>query len=118
MKKILIIEDDDLIRNLLTAFVEHTKKFDLIDNVMTGEEAMIIFSPGKYDLIVIDLSLVLMSGPEVCLLMRQQDKEVNILGMTGYKDLITNEHILAAGFNKVFLKPFEYKDFFDYVEDL
>ena len=118
MKRILIIEDDDLIRNLLVSFVEHTRKFDGVDSVMTGEEAMLLFEPGKYSLIVIDLSLVLMSGAEVCLLICQQDKDVNILGMTGYKELVDNADILTTGFNKMFLKPFEYKDFFDYVESL
>lgn len=118
MKSVMIVEDDELIRNLLTAFVTHTKKFDVIDSVMSGEEAMLLFKPGKYDLVIIDLSLVFMSGSEVCLLIRRQDKDVHILGMTGYRDLINNEHILATGFNKIFLKPFEYTDFFDYIENL
>lgn len=118
MKKILIVEDEQSVRSLLSAFIEHTDKFDVIDSVTSGEDAMALFEPGKYDVAIIDLHLVCMSGAEVSLLIRQKDKNIHIIGITGYANLSKNEYIKSAGFNKMFLKPFGYKDFFDYINSL
>jgi CheY-like chemotaxis protein len=118
MRKILIVEDENAVRSLVSAFVEHTDKFDIIDSVVSGEDAMLLFEPGKYAVAIIDLNLICMSGAEVSLLIRRQDKNIHIIGITGYKDLSKNEYITAAGFNKMFIKPFGYKDFFSYIDGL
>jgi two-component system response regulator YesN len=116
MKKVLIVEDDDKVREILVAFIRHTRRFDLIDDVMSGEEALELFEPGKYDLIVLDISLVTMSGVEVSIKIRELDKNVIILGITGYSELVEQCDFSTAGFNNCFLKPFYYTDLFDFID--
>ena len=118
MKRALVVDDNRQVRELLTAYVEHTDKFDVVDSVESGEEAMDLFEPGKYTLIILDVGLISMSGIEVAFLVRQEDKEVILIAVTGYSSIIEQCDIHDIGFNKCFLKPLGYVEFFDYIKDL
>lgn len=118
MKRALVVDDNKIVRELLTAFVEHTDKFDEVDSVMSGEEAMDLFEPGKYKLVILDIGLVKMTGTEAAFMMRHLDKSVNIIAITGYSSILESCNLEEIGFNKCFLKPFGYVEFFDYVRDI
>lgn len=118
MKRALVVDDNKIVRELITAFLEHTDKFDVVDSVMSGEEAMDLFEPGKYILAVLDIGLIKLTGTEVGFMMRQLDKNINILAVTGYSALLEECDLEEVGFNKCFLKPFGYVELFDYVRDM
>jgi CheY-like chemotaxis protein len=68
MQRALIVEDHDIVRALLKACVGKVAEIDIIDDVMSAEEALDLFEPGKYNLIVIDLALVELNGVELALI--------------------------------------------------
>jgi DNA-binding response OmpR family regulator len=117
MKRALVVDDNRQVRELLTAYVEHTDKFDVVDSVESGEEAMELFEPGKYTLIILDVGLISMSGIEVAFLVRKEDKEVIVVAITGYVSVVDKCDMKDIGFDKCFLKPVDYVEFFDYIRD-
>lgn len=117
MNGVLIVEDNDGVRGFFKAFIEHTKKFDLIDAVCTGEEALALFEKDKYSLVIMDIGLQKMSGAEACFLMRQKDKAVKIVAVTGHAKIGEDLRVLA-GFDAMFIKAIQYREFLDYIQAL
>ncbi len=118
MKKILIVEDDESGRVLLRSIVRYIAGIELLDDVESAEEALEIFVPGKYDLIITDIGLTKMNGVEFCLKIRELDKEVKIIALSGYSDLINEGNFHLAGFDSWFDKPFGYGDFLNEIKRL
>ena len=118
MNRALVVEDEDQVRDLIQAFVEYTGKFSEVDAVTSGEEALKIFEPGKYRIIVLDLIMYEVSGVEVALAVREVDQDVCILAVTGYSQFKDTADLSVAGFNECFIKPLEYKDFFKFVQNM
>lgn len=111
MSRILIVEDERAIRSLIEAFLT-IRADNTVDAVDSAEAALDIFEPGKYSLVIIDIALVAMNGLELSLNIRERDKNVFIVGITGYYNALFKDYDgTLAGFNDIFEKPFGYKDF-------
>ena len=118
--RILIVDDDTQMIALLKAVVEvySKRKDNKVDVVCSAEKALMLFEPGKYDLIVTDLRLQEMNGLELCLEIRKQDKKVVIVALTGFYNPIFKFYDGAlAGFNRVFEKGNGYHAFIEYLKD-
>jgi hypothetical protein len=59
-----------------------------------------------------------MPGTELAYLIRELDKDIIILGITGYSKVLEELNVKEIGFDECFLKPVGYKLFFDYVRGL
>ena len=84
MAKILIIDDEDNIRNLLKNIL-----IDIADisDAGTGTKGMQIFQKEKPDLILLDIMLPDTSGIELLQRIREQDKNVKIIMITAYETI-------------------------------
>ncbi len=111
MKRVLVVEDNDLVRGMLTVIIEYLDESIEIDSVASAEEALDIFEPDKYILVVTDISLMKMNGLELCLKLRKKDKVVKIVGISGYNSLLDTNNLAIAGFDSWFTKPTGYKKF-------
>jgi len=118
MRRAFVVEDRKYVRELIVAFINHTKKFSHVDEAESGEGALAIFKPGVYGLVVIDIGLINMTGLDVCIEMRKLDPDTTIFAISGHVDLLKNNDFSIAGFDAWFTKPTGYKDFFDAVRDL
>ena len=79
MQKILVVEDDFDIQELLQNFLQETGYE--VDIACDGVEALSIFIDGKYDLILLDIMLPKIDGYGVCELIRKQS-DVPIIMLT------------------------------------
>ena len=70
MQRILVVEDDFDIQELLQNFLQETGYE--VDIAGDGVEALSIFIDGKYDLILLDIMLPKIDGDGVCELIRKQ----------------------------------------------
>lgn len=118
MKRALVVDDNDAVRELLVGFVRHSQPDAQVDDVASGEEALTIFEASKYNFVILDIALVGMSGVDVGFKMREMDEHVIIIGITGYAELVEECDFTAAGFDVCFAKPLSFKEFFDYVRSL
>lgn len=117
MKRALIVDDDRCIREFLVIWIEYTGIFDVVDYAFDGEDALDFFYKHKYDLIILDLGLLAMNGIDVCIEMRKKDKDVTIVTLTGYPEIIEKYDLTVAGFNKIYLKPEGFKQMVKDIEE-
>jgi len=102
MTKILIVEDNNDINNLLNDFL---KDKYLITQAFAGSEAKRLISDNEYDLILLDLMLPGFSGEELISIIRK-DSDIPIIVITAKGDVSTLVDVLALGANDYIAKPF------------
>jgi DNA-binding response OmpR family regulator len=117
MKRALVVEDTNTLLFMTKAFALRSG-FEEVDAVTTAEEALELFEKGKYDLISIDIGLPYMNGLELCLKIREQDKDVYIMALTGHEEIVKDHKYQLAGFNDAYVKPLGYTDFLDAIEKI
>jgi len=104
-KKILLVEDDEALRNATAAFLEGEdfRVETMADGKLGLERAL----EGAADLIVLDLVLPSMSGLEICRKLREKGIAAPIIMVTGRKrDEIDEITGLEIGADDYVLKPF------------
>ncbi len=107
MAKILIIDDEDNIRNLLKNIL-----IDIADiyDAGNGGKGMQIFQKEKPDLILLDIMLPDTSGIELLQRIREQDKNVKIVMITAYETIKSVIDIMNINISGYITKPFVIKD--------
>jgi DNA-binding response OmpR family regulator len=104
MKRILIIEDEQLIAELERDYLE-VDDFQ-VDIAIDGEQGLKLGLTGDYDLIILDLMLPLISGFEVCKQIRDK-RDIPILMVTAKKEDIDIIRGLGLGADDYITKPFK-----------
>ncbi|MCL2628496.1 MAG: ATP-binding protein [Oscillospiraceae bacterium] len=110
-KRILVVEDIEINREIIIALLEDTGV--LIDTAENGQEALdiITFSPDKYDIILMDLQMPTMGGLEATKLIREMPERkrgrLPIVAMTA--NVFTDDVIacLEAGMDDHLSKPLD-----------
>ena len=85
--KILLVDDDKIVVEALTdLFKRILPAVSIVDSATSGVEALELFASNadQYALVLLDMSLEGMQGPEVCRRMRLTDCSTPILGMTSF----------------------------------
>ena len=104
MNRIMLLEDDlSLINGLSFAFKKHG--YDL-DVARTIQEAETIWADGKYDLLILDVSLPDGSGFEICEKVRRTSR-VPIIFLTASDDEVSIVMGLDIGADDYITKPFK-----------
>ena len=110
--RILLAEDIDINREIVLSLLEPT--LVEIDCAENGSEAVIMFSesPGKYDIILMDLQMPKMGGLEATRAIRaldiQKAKDIPIIAMTANVFREDVEECLESGMNSHIGKPLDY----------
>ncbi len=112
MAKILIIDDDNDIAGLLTKLLKR-KNFDvLVAN--SGADGISIFNKGEIDLVVTDIVMPDIGGLEVIRILKNTDKNVKIIAMSGGALINSGTYLTMAkqlGAKYAFQKPFDLNEF-------
>jgi len=104
-KKILIVDDDPQIRDLLTQILSaHKYETETASSGFAAGAKVATFKP---DLIILDLLMLQMSGFEVCRLIKEdpQTSHIKILAVTGYDTKENRDEIMKAGADDYMAKP-------------
>lgn len=106
-KRLLIVDDDEPLREELVEQFALYKEFDVTD-VGTAGEGIKATEAGTFDLIILDVDLPDMLGTEACQLMRTAGVASPIVMLTG-NDGDMNEILgLNSGANDYVTKPFKF----------
>ena len=102
--KVLIVEDDDAIREALREAITA----DGHDAVCAadGGQAVRCFNEGGFDLVLLDIMLPVLSGYDVCRKIREKDRTVPILMLTAKGEEIDKVLGLELGADDYVTKPF------------
>lgn len=101
MKKILIVEDDVSIHNVIEELLKRQNYITY--NAYSGTEAILLLEKEKYDLIILDLMLPAMNGEEI--ISKVKDTPIIVLSAKISSDDKVN--CLMAGANDYITKPFD-----------
>lgn len=107
LKKILLVDDDEDLRDALSEQLVMTEDFDVFE-ASDGQSAMERAKEALYDLIILDVGLPDTDGRELCRLMRKQGVKSPILMLTGHDGDADTILGLDAGANDYVTKPFKF----------
>ncbi len=107
-KKVLIIEDDPDIGNLLEM---HLKDLQLnLDRSEDGENGLKKALENEYELVILDLMLPKMNGMDVCKKIREKKKSLPILMLTAKSEEFDKVLGLELGADDFITKPFSIRE--------
>lgn len=107
LKKILLVDDDDDLREALSEQLVMTEEFDVFE-ADSGSEGMKRVKEGLFDLIILDVGLPDTDGRELCKLMRKQGVKSPVLMLTGHDTDADTILGLDSGANDYVTKPFRF----------
>jgi DNA-binding response OmpR family regulator len=105
MKRILIAEDEEVLRMLIVDTLEDEDYH--VDEAADGEEALNLFEQNDYDLLILDNMMPVYTGMEVIEKVRQSAKgDGKILMLSAKSQQYEQEKILSIGADDFMAKPF------------
>ena len=107
LKKILLVDDDDDLRDALAEQLVMTEDFDVFE-ADSGATGMARTKEQIYDLIVLDVGLPDTDGRELCRLMRKSGVKCPVVMLTGHDTDADTILGLDAGANDYISKPFKF----------
>ncbi|MEX2454672.1 MAG: response regulator [Rhodospirillaceae bacterium] len=119
MGKILVIDDDDMVRDLL---METLRRADYdVDIANNGAEGLKHFEDTRYDLVVTDILMPEKEGIETIMAMRKSDPATRVLAISGGGRTGNHDYLdiaLVLGATAVLRKPFRPSQFLEKVRTL
>ena len=107
-KKILIVDDDDEIRELLEFDISHSGYYT--DTAKDGLEGLNKALKNSYDLIILDVMMPKMNGFDVCKNIRQAKLSVPILMLTAKGTINDKTEGFEGGADDYLVKPFDIQE--------
>jgi len=107
VKTILLIDDDDDLREALTEQFVMTEEFAVVE-AGTGADALQHLKNGLFDLLIVDVGLPDTDGRELCRVMRKQGLKTPVIMLTGHATDADTILGLDAGANDYVTKPFKF----------
>ncbi|MEM1274259.1 MAG: response regulator transcription factor [Pseudomonadota bacterium] len=107
LKKILLVDDDDDLREALSEQLVMTEDFDVFE-AANGAQTVDRVREALYDLVILDVGLPDTDGRELCRLLRKQGVKCPVLMLTGHDSDADTILGLDAGANDYVTKPFKF----------
>jgi len=104
-KRILVLDDEEMIRDLLQETFKQ-KKFD-VEIAATGEEALNQVENSDFDLLVTDLRLPDISGMEVLAKVKEKHPQMGVILITAYGSIKNAVKAMKQGAFDYITKPFD-----------
>jgi len=102
--RILLVDDDRLLREVIGEYLS-TNGF-IVDLAEDAEQALAMFTPGKYQVALIDIVMPGMNGLDLMQEIIKQDDKVFCLIMTGYPTIDLAYKAMVHGVTDYIIKPF------------
>jgi YesN/AraC family two-component response regulator len=77
--RILIVDDDALIRDGLTMILEHEEGFEVVRTASNGKEAIDKCKETKPDIVMMDIRMPVMDGVEATRIIKEQFIHIKVL---------------------------------------
>lgn len=105
MRTILLVDDDDGLREALAESLVMTDEFEVLE-ASTAQEGINQARNSRFDMAILDVDLPDMDGREVCKKLRRDGAQVPILMLTGHQGDADEVLGLESGANDYLTKPF------------
>ena len=112
MYAIMIVEDEELIRQGLTSLVDYEQfGMTVINQAKNGREAWEKFQDQPADILLTDINMPQMNGLDLAHLVKEQSPSCHIIFLTGYDDFEFARKAIKLGADDYLLKPFSFAEF-------
>lgn len=106
--KILVTDDEQVIRDLFKKFL--SKEGFLVSTAADGLDALDKIQNNSFDMLILDLMIPKMTGMELVDKIRQFNKDLIIIIITGYATVETAKEAIKKGCFDYITKPFDVED--------
>ena len=113
-KSVLIVDDEEIIRNFLSEVLGETYDVSLASD---GDEAIEQIKKRRFDLIITDLKMPRVPGEEVVKFAQQQDPTSRVIVISGFSNLYMVSQSINNGACAFLSKPFSIKELMETVTD-
>lgn len=106
--RVLVIDDDEAVREVLEAFIlEEGYEVEVCQDGECGLEA---YSPGSFDIVLLDLVMPKMGGIEVLARIREMDSTACVIIVTAHGTIQSAVEAIKLGAYEYITKPFRIED--------
>ncbi len=106
--QVMVVDDEENIREVLSNYLQ-SMNYE-VETAEDGQDALDKFKKGDFDLIISDLLMPNIDGLELLKRIREIDKEVIFLMITGYPSIETAVEAIKKGAYDYITKPFHMED--------
>ncbi len=118
MYKVLIADDEMLIRQGLASFFKNDERYEVCALAEDGEEALKMARACKPDLILADVNMPFMDGLTFVETLKSEQPQANIVIVTGYDEFEFAQRALRLDVQDYVLKPVSEKEFRELLDRL
>lgn len=109
-KKILVVEDDPHVSEIVTRLLENERKYD-VTTTNSAEEAELYLTRTDFDLLILDWGLPSKSGVDLCRdYLRSSTNKAPVLLLTGKSTISEKEIGFKVGADDYLTKPFDTRE--------
>jgi len=108
--KLMIVEDQELIRSSLSIVLSIEEDIDVIGLAENGEQAVAMCGDNKPDLILMDINMPVMNGIEATKRIKVAYSDVKIIVLTTFQEMDFVIEAMQAGAEGYLLKAIDTKD--------
>lgn len=105
MTRVLVADDSSTMRKIILRSLQAVGVKDVTE-AADGSEAVALFGPDKFDLVLTDWNMPGMTGLEVLKAIREQDKKIPIIMVTTEAEKSRVLEAIQAGVTDYLVKPF------------
>ena len=114
-KRVLVVDDEQLALDVISAMVTHLGYAN--EATSDGFQALQLLENHRFDLVIVDMVMPQIGGLLLTKLIKQQQPQIPILGISGYYDKLSRT-LTAADFAGVLPKPIKLKNLRDALKDI
>jgi CheY-like chemotaxis protein len=104
-KHILVVDDEPLIRQSIQMLLEDDGY--IVDEAGSGDEALALFEPGKFDMVFTDYFMPEMKGDQLAAAIKKRSPRQPVVMITAFPEKLTCSDCPLGGVDSFICKPFE-----------
>ena len=116
--KVVLVEDEILVRSLIRNLLESTGNIDVIGEAVNGEEAVRLVKKTSPEVVVLDVNLAGIGAIEATRLLRRVDESIRLLALSPNVDPSVPLRLLEMGVDGVVTKSSSPEEFVEAVRDV
>jgi len=104
-RRILVVDDEPLVRQTVRMLLRSDGY--LVDEARSGAEALVLFEPGKFDMIFTDYLMPEMKGDQLAATIKRLAPKQPVVMLTAYPEKLQTSDCPLGGVDSFICKPFE-----------
>lgn len=106
---VILIEDDPMVLQVNSQFIEKVKGFRIIGTASNGIEGMKLVNQLKPNLVIMDIFMPEQNGIKTLQKLRESELNVDVITVTAANEMNTIQQILQLGVYDYIMKPFTFE---------